>query len=221
MSTMYIVATPIGNLDDISKRAIDTLQSVSMIIAEDTRVISKLLARFGIKTRAESYHQHSSDDKKLFILQELLNGKDIALVTDAGTPGIADPGNELIDFIMENSSGISVVPIPGPSASAAALSVCGLKISEYVFLGFWPKKKVTKTIDKLRTINIPFVFFDSPHRVVRNLEKIALELGDRRVFVGRELTKLHETHYRGRMSEVIGGLKKEEHLRGEIVVVVE
>lgn len=221
MSTLYIVATPIGNLDDISKRAIDTLKSVNMIVAEDTRVTSKLLVHFDIKAKVESYHQHSNDEKKLYILQELLNGKDIALVSDAGTPGISDPGNELVEFIVENSKDIAIIPIPGSSAQSAALSVSGFRVSEHIFLGFWPKKKSKKIIDMLRNINMPFVFFDSSYRVVRNLEKIASELGDRRVFVGRELTKMHETHYRGRISDVINELKEEKHLKGEIVVVVE
>lgn len=221
MSTLYIVATPIGNLDDISKRAIDTLKSVNMIVAEDTRVTSKLLMHFDIKAKVESYHQHSNDEKKLYILQELLNGKDIALVSDAGTPGISDPGNELVEFIVENSKDIAIIPIPGSSAQSAALSVSGFRVSEHIFLGFWPKKKSKKIIDMLRNINMPFVFFDSSYRVVRNLEKIASELGDRRVFVGRELTKMHETHYRGRISDVINELKEEKHLKGEIVVVVE
>jgi len=222
MGTLYVVATPIGNLDDMSKRALDTLQRVDLILAEDTRVALKLLSHFEIKTKLETYHQHSSEEKKLEILNMLLNGQDIALVTDAGTPGVSDPGNELVDFIVQNSEDIKIVPIPGPSAVTTALSVCGFDVSEHLFLGFWPKKKVSKLLDIISDTKLPFAYFDSPHRVIKNLEKIALELGsEKRVFIGRELTKLHETHYRGTIEKVIDELKAEKFLKGEIVVVVE
>jgi 16S rRNA (cytidine1402-2'-O)-methyltransferase len=227
MGTLYIVGTPIGNLDDISKRALETLAKVDLVLAEDTRVTNKLLINFDIKKRIESYHQHSSDEKKLSILKMLMDGVDIALVSDAGTPGLSDPGNELIDFLYSHSGGseatdrISIIPIPGPSAATTALSVCGFNVSNYLFLGFWPKKKQSKYINLIQKTSVPFVYFDSPHRVMKNLEKLLQEIGDRRVFVGRELTKMHETHYRGSISEVLSALKAEKHLKGEIVIVVE
>ena len=235
MATLYVVATPIGNLEDISKRALEILQKVDLVLAEDTRVAGKLLSSYGIKTKLESYHQHSDDNKKFKILSMLMEGKDIALVSDAGTPGTSDPGNELVDFIYANSNvmpapasprgeqaGIQILPIPGPSAVSTALSVCGFNVSKYMFIGFWPKKKKSKIIKTLQNISVPFVYFDSPHRVIKNLEAILDELGgDKRVFVGRELTKMHETHYRGNISKVISKLKAEKHLKGEIVVVVE
>lgn len=242
MGNFYIVASPIGNLDDISKRAVETLSSVDLILAEDTRVTQKLLNHFDINKDILSYHQHSGEEKKLEILNLLLNGKNVALVSDAGTPGIADPGNELVEFIYANSSlpsskfleapasprisavgepsFIQIIPIPGPSAVSTALSVCGFNVSQYLFLGFWPKKKHSKIIKTIQSIQSPVVFFESPHRIVKTLEKL-FELGERRVFVGRELTKLHETHYRGTLGEVLNRLKSEKFLKGEIVVVVE
>lgn len=245
MGTLYIVATPIGNLEDISKRALETLSKVDLILAEDTRQAIKLLSHYDIKKDIISYHQHSGNEKKFEILNLLLGGKNIALVSDAGTPGIADPGNELVDFIHSQSSSskfldaplsprisagddllaqekISIIPIPGPSAVSTALSVCGFNVSKYLFLGFWPKKKVNKIMEMIKLLNCPIVFFESPHRILRTLLMLFDALGeDKRIFVGRELTKLHETHYRGTLKSVIDELKAEEHLKGEIVVVVE
>lgn len=222
MGSLYVVATPIGNLDDISKRALDTLKSVNLVLAEDTRVALKLLNHFEIKTKLESYHQHSSTEKKLEILNMLLNGADVALVSDAGTPGISDPGNELVEFLLQNSKDIKIIPIPGASAVSTALSICGFDVSEHLFFGFWPKKKAKKLLDIISSTKLSFVYFDSPHRVVKNLQKIGEELGsDRRVFIGRELTKIHETHYRGTIEEVLKELQAEKFLKGEIVVLVE
>ena len=227
MGTLYVVATPIGNLDDISKRALETLSNVDLVLAEDTRVAGKLLAHLSLNKPVESYHQHSSLDTKYLILNTLLSGKNVALVSDAGTPGIADPGNELIDFIYQNSglpapqTSIQIIPIPGPSAVNAALSVCGFNVSKYLFLGFWPKKKHSKLIKTIQSVQMPFVFFESPHRIIKTLEKLTSELSGRRVFIGRELTKMHETHYRGNLAKVIDELKAEKFLKGEIVVVVE
>ncbi len=220
MGTLYLVATPIGNLDDISKRALGTLAGVDLILAEDTRVSGKLLGHYGIKTQVASYHQHSGEGKMLEVLSLLLGGKDVALVSDAGTPGIADPGNELVDFINENSE-VQIIPVPGPSAVTAALSVCGFNVSKYLFLGFWPKKKVSKAIKLIKLTKTSLVFFESPHRIVKTLEKLHEAVAQRRVFIGRELTKMHETHYRGSLDEVIIKLKSEKFLKGELVVVVE
>ncbi len=223
MATLFIVATPIGNLGDISTRAIETLKNVELILAEDTRVTKKLLDRFQIETSLESYHQHSGEEKMYRILNFLMSGKDVALVTDAGTPGVSDPGNELVDFISRNFSkpSIQIIPIPGPSAVTAALSVCGFDVSQYMFVGFWPKKKASKYIKMLKDLEMPLVFFESPHRIVKTLDKLAGQLGERQVFVGRELTKMFELHYRGSLAEVSAQLKAEKNLRGEIVVVIQ
>lgn len=222
MGTLYIVATPIGNLEDISERAKVALSGADTILAEDTRVSKKLLDRLGLAKPLKTYQQHSNPNIKYEILKALVEGKNLALVSDAGTPGVSDPGNELIDFLAESSKEINIIPVPGPSAVSAALSVCGFNTSKYLFLGFWPKKKASKILNMLKNINMPFVYFDSPHRVTKNLDTISEFLGgSRRVFVARELTKLHETHYRGSFKQVITELKNEGGLRGEIVVVVE
>lgn len=218
---LYIVATPIGNLGDISERAIQTLKDVDKIYAEDTRVTKKLLMHFKISTPIDSYHQHSSEEKKLKILNELINGKSIAQVSDAGTPSISDPGNELIDFIYANSNGIQVIPIPGPSALTAALSVCGFNVSKFVFIGFWPRKRAKKTIQMIQNTKLPLCFYESPTRIKKTLQTLSDAFGDdMRVFIGRELTKKFETHYRGSLKEVIQQIDNEKSLKGEIVVVV-
>jgi len=241
---LYIVATPIGNLEDITFRAIKTLKEVDIVLAEDTRVTMKLLnfiddlnSQFSItnlqrhhtqstirntlsKSSVLSYHQHSSEERKLEILKMLMDGQNIALVTDAGTPGISDPGNELVSFLLENLPDLQVVPIPGPSAITSALSVSGFDSSKFLFLGFWPKKKTKKTLKMIKRVKVNFVYYDSPFRVIRNLGTIEKELGsDTKVVIGRELTKLHETIYRGNVSEVKSQLEKEERVRGELVVV--
>lgn len=237
---LYIVATPIGNLDDISARALETLKSADFILAEDTRVTKKLLDKYEIKKPMLTYNQHTykNPDKLKPILARILSGESAALVTDAGTPGISDPGNELIEKILHPSipssnleegepavlaggGGVRVIPIPGPSALTVALSVCGFDVSRFSFIGFMPKKKRNKLITKLLARKEAFVYFDSPHRVIKNLELIE-QLGgkDRRVWVGRELTKMYEAHYRGNISNVVDMLKSSD-TRGEVVVVVE
>lgn len=225
--TLYIVATPIGNLEDITLRAISILSDVDIILAEDTRVTKKLLFSLNdkwpmINAKLLSYHQHSGEPKKLEILSYLNEGKNIALVTDAGTPGISDPGNELIDFLLEGNPEIKIAPVPGASSITSALSVSGFRANKFVFLGFMPKKKRNKLIKWIREGKMTFSYFDSPNRVIKNLELIKFEIGsDSRVLVARELTKMHETLYRGSVDEVIKQLKNENSLKGEIVVVIE
>ena len=217
----YVVATPIGNLEDITLRGISILSDVDIILAEDTRVTSKLTERYQIKTPITSYHQHSDDRKKLEILQGILAGKNIALVTDAGTPGISDPGNELISFLLESDPSIKVVPIPGPSAIATAMSVSGLNVSKFVFLGFLPKKGRTKLFSWLKIGEMPFSFYESPFRLKKTLSILESEFGtDTRIVVARELTKLYETLYRGSIGKVKDELEKGK-IKGEIVVIIE
>jgi 16S rRNA (cytidine1402-2'-O)-methyltransferase len=219
--TLYIVATPIGNLEDITLRALKVLKEVDLILAEDTRVTSKLTTHYQIPTPIKSYHQHSTDKKKLHIFSELVKGKNIALVSDAGTPGISDPGNELIDFLLDKEPGIKIVPVPGASAIAASLSISGFAVSKFLFLGFLPKKKRTKLFNWLKEGKIAFAFYESPNRILKTLDFLEEQVGgDRRVLVARELTKLHETLYRGQLSEVIAQLEN-ENIKGEIVVIVE
>lgn len=232
--TLYIVATPIGNLEDITIRAIRVMREVDLILAEDTRVTGVLLKHYDIPARNASsiadaggdkpilsYHQHSDESKKLQILAQILSGKNVALVSDAGTPGISDPGNELIDFILERSDRIPIIPVPGASAITTALSACGFNVSKFVFIGFLPKKKRTKLFKWLVDGEISFAFYESPNRILKTLDVLAENFGgEKRIFIGRELTKLYETLYRGTISEVKLQLGKEK-VRGEIVVVVE
>lgn len=218
--TLYIVATPIGNLDDITRRALETLENADLILAEDTRVTKKLLSHYDIEKPIMSYHHHSDDNTKLKILGYLIKGKQLALCTDAGTPGISDPGNELIDYLLEREPEINIVPIPGPSATTTALSVSGFNVNKFVFIGFMPKKKRTKLLNWIKEGKLSFSFYESPKRIIKTLEKLKEDFSDRRVFVARELTKMHETLYRGSFDEVIKQLK-DDTLKGELVVVVE
>lgn len=218
--TLYVVATPIGNLDDITLRAKKVLHQVNFVLTEDTRVTTKLLKYYGIDTHSLSYHQHSSDAKRLEILRLLQDGNDLALVTDAGTPGISDPGNELIDFLLSQDASIKIVPVPGASSLTAALSVCGFRADKFIFVGFLPKKKRQKLFTWLQESKMTFAFFDSPFR----LHKTILDLqkhfsGEVRVLIAREMTKMYETLYRGMLSDIENNLPKD--IKGEVVVVVE
>ena len=218
--TLYIVATPIGNLKDITFRALDVLKESNYILAEDTRVTKKLLMHYDIQIPVLSYQQHSQEQKKNEILRLLVEGKNLALVSDAGTPGISDPGNELIDFLLEKEPDIKIIPIPGPSALVTALSISGFRADKFVFLGFLPKKKRSKLFSWLKEGKYTFCFYESPKRILKTLEMLKEEFGNRKVFVARELTKLHESLYRGEASVVIEKLQKDP-VKGEIVVVVE
>lgn len=230
--TLYIVATPIGNLEDVTLRALKVLSDADIVLAEDTRVTGKLLdyvnlhstqvdQKQSIKATLISYHQHSSESRKLEILKYLLDGKNIALVTDAGTPGVSDPGNELIAFLLQSDPDIKIVPIPGASAIATALSISGMDVNRFVFLGFMPKKKKEKLFNWLKDGKISFAYYDSPYRVIKNLGEIEKVFGGlTEVFVARELTKIHESTYRGKINEVIEKLKKDV-IKGEIVVIVD
>ena len=220
MGILYIIATPIGNLEDISKRALRILSEVDLILCEDTRVTQKLLDRYEIKTRTMSYHQHTKIKKIEEIGQLLENGKNIALVSDAGTPGISDPGNKLIAELIEvGPQSIKVVPIPGPSALTAAASISGFPMDKFVFLGFLPvKKKRKKFFDEAINSRYPAVFYESPYRILKTLKEIDL-LTERKIVVCRELTKKFETVYRGSVKDVLAELAKDE-IRGEFVVTV-
>jgi len=223
--TLYIVATPIGNLSDISFRALEILKSVDLILAEDTRQTGKLLMYYDIDIPTLSYHQHSSDSKKAEILVQLLSGKNIALVTDAGTPGVSDPGNELIDYLLSKEPNTIIIPIPGPSSITTALSVSGFKAGEFTFLGYAPKKGRTKFLEEIKNARRTVVFFESPYRIVKLVDKLINQLSEnKQIFIGQELTKLHERALRGNLKEVKRELEKEVkelgRIKGEIVVVI-
>ena len=221
MPTLYIVATPIGNLKDITLRAIEVLRSVDLILCEDTRVTAKLLARYDIQKSLQSYHQHSKLARTEQIFRLLEEGKNIALVSDAGTPGISDPGGMLVEAVAEKfGDDVVVVPIPGANAALAALSVSGFPTDRFIFLGFPPHKKGRKTFfDEVAAREETQVFYESKHRVEKALAELATRLGDRPIVVARELTKQFETLYRGTAGECLGQLC-EDKILGEFVVVV-
>ncbi len=217
MSTLYVVATPIGNLEDISLRALRTLHEVKLIAAEDTRKTRRLLTRYDISTPMTSYYEHNKETKLDYILTRLDEG-DVALVSEAGTPGISDPGYELI--VAASRKGIPVVPIPGPSAVITALAVSGLPTDRFTYLGFLPRRTgdrktfLKSVIAERGTI----IALEAPHRLAAALRDILFVLGDRRIAVCRELTKLHEEIFRGSVSQAI------EHFarpRGEFTLVIE
>ena len=215
---LYIVATPIGNLEDITLRAIRILKEVDYVFAEDTRVTKKLLNHLEIETTIYRYDEHTKQHHVENIVNLLKEGKNIALVTDAGTPCISDPGFEVVDEALKND--IKVVPIPGVSAMTAAASVAGVSMRRFVFEGFLPKKKGRQTLlksfaDEKRTI----MFFESPHRVVRTLKDIEEIIGEREVVLIREITKIYEEIVRGTTKELIEKFENKT-LKGEYVIIV-
>jgi len=213
--TLFVVATPIGNLDDVSARAVRVLSAVAVIAAEDTRRTAQLLARYGITTPATSLHEHNESRKAPGLVDRLRRGDDIALVSDAGTPVVSDPGHRFIRAAIQ--AGVRVEPVPGPSAAIALLSVSGLPSEPFVFLGFPPNKSRAKLI-WLKTECQPgrtVIFFEAPHRILDTLRLLFSVFGDCEVAVGRELTKIHEEILRGSLSQVIEVLKEP---RGEYTV---
>jgi 16S rRNA (cytidine1402-2'-O)-methyltransferase len=233
MSVLYVVATPIGNLEDVSRRAIRVLSEVDLILCEDTRITKKLLDCYGIKTPTISYHQHSKIKKVDYLLNLLKEGKSLALVSDAGTPGISDPGGKLIHEIITRPGLVvkivKIVPVPGSSALTAAASISGFPMDKFLFLGFPPaKRKRKKFFEEIIHSKYPVIFYESPHRILRTLNELhTYEKGDRlireyrEIVVSRELTKKFETIYRGNISEIIKKLEgNKNNLKGEFVIIV-
>lgn len=224
MSKFYVVATPIGNLGDITIRAIETLKSVDMILCEDTRVTKKLLDKYEIKKPTMSYHAQSKLAKVDKIIQLLEDGKDLALVSDAGTPGISDPGAMLVSKIKEKFSteDVQVIPIPGASAVIAALSASGLPTHEFTFLGFLPHKKGRETLFKeIAEAKRTFAFYESPHRILKTMESLAKFCPSKKVCLARELTKIYEEFKTGNPAELIQYLEKNPiKQKGEFTVLV-
>lgn len=224
MPTLYIVGTPIGNLKDITLRALETLKSVDFIIAEDTRVTKKLLEHFAIDKPVVSCFAHTSSSKMDQIIDRIIRGETAALVTDAGTPGISDPGGLLVQELIHTEGMAQIIPIPGPSAVAAALSIAGLPADEFTFFGFPPHKKGRQTFWKnVAASERTAVFYESTHRIEKALEELQELLGvenSRRLVVCRELTKLYESVYRGTIAEVLHAVKTAPQ-KGEFVVVLE
>jgi 16S rRNA (cytidine1402-2'-O)-methyltransferase len=218
--TLYVVATPLGNLGDLSPRAVKILGTVSLVACEDTRRTGPLLAGHGIKTSMTSFFEHNEQFKGEKVIGALQDGRDVALVSDAGTPGISDPGYRLVR--EARTLGLPVVPIPGPSAMVAALSVSGLPTDRFRFLGFLPSKATARrrALHELRGDSDTLIFYESPLRIVGFLEDALAALGDREAFLCREATKLHEEYRRGRLSELRELLASRDRVRGEVVLVV-
>jgi len=217
---LYVVATPIGNLEDITRRAIRILGEVALIAAEDTRHTRKLLASLDIHTDMVSYYKGQELSRSRHVIERLLQGEDVALVSDAGTPAVSDPGAILVRQAI--GEGIKVVPVPGVSALTAAVSVAGLEEGGFLFVGFLPGKKGERNrlFKSLAGALRPLVFYESPRRIVKSLRECLDVFGDRQVFLGRELTKMHEELFHSRLSEVISDLDARAQIKGEFVVIV-
>ena len=220
---LHIVATPIGNLNDICKRAIDSLSSADLILCEDTRITKKLLDAYQIKKPVQSLHQHTEQKKIDSLIKKLKDNNDIAYVTDAGTPGVNDPGGRLVAEALQNN--LTVSPIPGPSALTAAISVCGFPMEKFSYLGFAPTKKGRQTFFKdIMQRDEAVVFFESTHRLIKALESI-VDVGrgtwdeGRYVCVCREMTKIYETIYRGSIEKVLIDVKNSS-AKGESVIIL-
>jgi 16S rRNA (cytidine1402-2'-O)-methyltransferase len=219
VSILYLIATPIGNLDDISARALKTLQEVTLILAEDTRRTGKLLAHYGIKTPLSSYYEHNKIIKLPEILERLEKGN-LALVSDAGTPLLNDPGHELVQSAL--TAGHDVSPIPGPSAPLSALIVSGLPADAFLYLGYLPRKDSDRRqkIKEIAELPYTIIILEAPHRLLTTLTALFTELGDRQIAVARELTKMYEEVQRGMISEIVEQFRDRKP-RGEFTLVIE
>lgn len=218
--TLYLCATPIGNLEDITFRVLRVLQEVDLIAAEDTRNSIKLLNHFEIKTPMTSYHEFNKYDKAAQLVEKLLEGTNIALITDAGTPGISDPGEELVR--QAYAAGVTVTSLPGPAACITALTLSGLPTRRFAFEAFLPtdKKERAAVMEDLRTESRTIILYEAPHRLIKTLAELSEVLGDRPVSVCKELTKKHETVYRSTLKEAVHYYEANEP-RGEYVLVIE
>jgi len=218
--TLYLVATPIGNLSDITHRALQVLRDVDLIACEDTRHTQKLLNHYGITTKTISYHEHNEQQRAVKLIDQLKQGGNIAVVSDAGTPAISDPGFRLVRAAIENE--VPVVPVPGPSALISALIAAGLPTDEFFFAGFLPPRSNARRarLSELQSVPGTLIFYEAPHRLAATLKDAYEILGERDAVVARELTKVHEEIRRGRLSELSDYYEREEP-RGEIVVLID
>lgn len=219
--TLYLVSTPIGNLEDMTHRAVRILGEVDLIACEDTRHTKKLLNHYGIKTKTISYHEHNERERAAELVELLKHGSDVAVVSDAGTPGISDPGFRLARAAID--SGLQVVPLPGASALVSALVVSGLATDEFFFGGFLPSRSGARRarLTDLRTLAATLVFYEAPHRIAATLRDAQEILGEREAVVARELTKMHEEIVRGTLSELAAHFSAAENARGEMVLMVD
>ena len=216
--TLYIVATPIGNLDDITLRALKTLKQVDLIAAEDTRQTLKLLNHFDINKPLISYHRHNEEVKSDILIEKLINGENIALVSDAGTPGICDPGEQVIKKAIENE--ICVIPIPGACAMINALIASGIDTKEFCFLGFLPlNKKLRKTkLEEIEKSNKTIIIYEAPHKMKSTLEDLKSVIGNRKIVLAREITKIHEEFIRKNINDILTEI---DNLKGEMILVIQ
>jgi 16S rRNA (cytidine1402-2'-O)-methyltransferase len=221
MSTgsLYIVATPIGNLEDITLRAIRVLKEVDLVAAEDTRHTRNLLNKYEIETPLTSYHDHNKEEKAPVLVSQMLEGKNIALVSDAGTPGISDPGYFLINLAVDQK--IPVIPVPGATAAITALSVSGLPTDKFVFEGFLAAKQTAriKRLKELAAEERTLIFYEAPHKIIKAIEDMIAVFGDRQAVITRELTKLYEEIVRAKLSDALKHLKQKT-VKGEITIIV-
>ncbi|MES2416120.1 MAG: 16S rRNA (cytidine(1402)-2'-O)-methyltransferase [Patescibacteria group bacterium] len=223
MSNFYVIATPIGNMEDITLRAIRILGEVDLILCEDTRMTQKILNKYEIKKATMSYHAQSKIGKTDKIFGLLEEGKNIALVSDAGTPGISDPGALLVSQIKERfTDEVKIIPIPGATALIAALSACGLPIHEFTFLGFLPHKKGRETLFKEMALSSrTMAFYESPHRILKTLEALEKFVPNKKICVAREITKIYEDFKTGSAKEILEFfIKNPSKIKGEFVVIV-
>lgn len=219
---LYIIGTPIGNLEDITFRALKTLKEVDFILCEDTRVTKKLLNHYEIDKPTMSYHHHSGQIKVDKIIDLLKNGNNLGLVSDAGTPGVSDPGNELISAVLATlGTKMSIIPIPGVSAVATIISVAGINLQKFTFLGYPPHKKGRETMFKaIAEEKIPVIYYESPYRVIKNLELLK-KFSDKKVIIGREMTKMFEEIIRGEVDDVLKYFSDNPvKVKGEFVVII-
>jgi 16S rRNA (cytidine1402-2'-O)-methyltransferase len=217
--TLYIVATPIGNLEDITLRAVRILKEADLIAAEDTRHTKHLLDRYHIETQLTSYHDHNKEEKAPVLVSRMLEGQSVALVSDAGTPGISDPGYFLINLAIDQK--VPVVPIPGATAAIAALSISGLPTDSFAFEGFLPAKHMArlKRLQGLAKEERTIIFYEAPHKIMKTIEDMLEVFGERRAVITRELTKIHEETIRGTLSEILKHLR-EGTIKGEFTIIL-
>ncbi|MGH9873783.1 MAG: 16S rRNA (cytidine(1402)-2'-O)-methyltransferase [Pyrinomonadaceae bacterium] len=219
--TLYLIATPIGNLEDITHRAVRLLGEVDIIACEDTRHTKKLLNHYGINTRTISYHEHNERERAAELIERLRSGADVAVVSDAGTPGISDPGFRLARIAID--SDVRVVPVPGASALVSSLVASGLPTDEFFFGGFLPARSGARRarLTELRSIAATLIFYEAPHRIVATMKDAREILGERQAVVARELTKMHEEIARGSLSELAAQFSATESARGEMVLIID
>ena len=221
MGSLYIVATPIGNLEDITLRALRVLKEVDIIACEDTRHTAKLLTRYGIATPRKSYHEFNEESRTPELVRLLREGKNIALVGDAGTPLISDPGYKIVSVCRKE--GIMVIPVPGASAIVTALAASGLPSDNFFFAGFLPSRAAPRRRRLAELADIPgsLIFYEAPHRLINSLKDMAATLGGRRATLAREITKIHEEFLYGTLEEIINTLSERQEIRGEITLIIE